>query len=46
MFGHLFDTVNRQRRRTEMFGYWMQTVDRQRGVLRCLVTGLIRLVTG
>jgi len=26
MLGHLFDTVNRQRRRTEM-----ETVDRQRG---------------
>jgi len=39
MLGHLFDTVNRQRRRTEMFGYWMETVDRQRGIRRRLVTG-------
>jgi len=31
MLGHLCDTVNRQRRRTEMFGYSMETVDRQRG---------------
>jgi len=31
MLGHLFGTVNRQRRRTEMFGYSMETVDRQRG---------------
>ena len=39
MLGHLFDAVNRQRRRTEMFGYWMETVDRQRVILRRLVTG-------
>jgi len=29
MLGHLFDTVNRHKRRTKMFGYWMETVDRQ-----------------
>ena len=39
MLGHLFDTVNRQRMRSEMFGYWMETVDRQRAILRRLVTG-------
>jgi len=39
MSGDWFDTVNRQRRRVNMFYYWLETVDRQRGILRRLVTG-------
>jgi len=30
MLGHWFDTVNRQRRRAEMFGYWLDSRSSER----------------
>jgi len=38
-FGYWSYTVDRLRRSTETFGYLLETVERQKGILRRLVTG-------
>jgi len=41
-FGYWSDSVDCLRRSSETFGYLLETVDRQKGILRRLVTGWIQ----